>query len=121
MCTTAYFMNPKAGEIGATIDFCKTGWLVDKQILDIMCTKGVQCTWVQATSPSHCDKCFGDGIFMQDRSLRSLHDAANKGIEPGEKRETSVIAKKATRTKAKEREAGQNKRPHGVLSRRASP
>lgn len=118
MCTTAYFMNPKAGDIGAKIDFCKTGWLVDKQILDLMCSKGVRCTWVRATLQSHCDKCFGDGIFLQDRSLKGLHDPANEGIKPGEKRETSA---KANRTKAKEREAGQKERPNGVPSRRASP
>lgn len=89
LCTLAYFMNPQAAEIGATLDFCKTTQPLDFQIRDAMCKGSVECTWEKGLKDvKRCAGCSGDGLFFQNRTLRGLHDRGRDYIRDGDVRET---------------------------------
>lgn len=95
LCTLAYFMNPKAAEIGTTLDFCKTTQPLDFQIRDDMCAgraspgKGVECSWEKGLKDvERCSECSGDGLFFQNRSLIGLHNKRRDLIRDGAVRET---------------------------------
>jgi hypothetical protein len=104
MCTTAYFMNVKAAEIGSKAEFCSKKEPVDSLIGNTMCKRDhVRCTWEPGLPGffNRCPGCFGEGLFVQDRKkFKGMHGAGSKQahIQDWEVRETLLAEAGSHRT-----------------------
>lgn len=97
MCTTAYFMNAEAADLGMKAQFCKRREAVDAFIHDGLCKSGVLCAWDSGFPPPlsrTCSGCYGQGVFFQNRTLHGIHHLNNREIADSETRETLLSESK---------------------------
>jgi hypothetical protein len=109
LCTTAYFMNVKAADVGTHYEFCSFDSKepaksdssaampypdVDQYLTHVMCMQA-QCTWEDGLPGVHrCADCYGEGLFFQNRKLHGVHGIGKtvRNIKAGETRDTFMMA-----------------------------